>query len=376
VYSLAQLDLSGGPVRLDVPDTAGRYYVLQFVDAWTNNFAYVGHRATGTAASAYVLLPPGVEQETGDAVAIHCPTAIVSIVGRFAVDGTSDLPAVAALQAATTLTPTGSGATAGIPEATEGVGDDLVCFERLRTYIRAFPPPARDEAYQQRLAPVGVLDAASPYVDPDPGFAAALRDGLARGRAHVEDALVHSAAPQQNGWSLTYHAFDYNLDHFEVGALDDAAWKVEAPATARYLLRSAAARGGLWGNHGYEAAYPAIYVDADGEQLHGSRRYQLRFERTPPVRAFWSITMYDTPDFVLVANPVDRYSIGDRTPGVVAGDDGSLTIYLQRDRPDDATEAANWLPTPDGDFRPLLRMYEPEPAVFDGSFELPPITRR
>ena len=140
VYSIAQVDLSGGPVRLDVPDTAGRYYVLQFVDAWTNNFAYVGQRATGT---------------------------------------------------------------------------------------------------------------------------------------------------KQNGWNLTYHIFDYNLDFFEIGALDDPTWKA-AGGPQRYLLRAGAARGGLWGNHGYEAAYAMAYRDADGNQLNGGSRYQLRFGQTPPVTAFWS----------------------------------------------------------------------------------------
>jgi hypothetical protein len=55
VYSIANLDVSGGPVRLDVPDSHGRYYVMQFVDAWTNNFAYVGHRGTGTEAASYRL---------------------------------------------------------------------------------------------------------------------------------------------------------------------------------------------------------------------------------------------------------------------------------------------------------------------------------
>ena len=59
IYSIAQVDVSGGPVLLRVPDTAGRYYVLQFVDAWTNNFAYVGRRATGTAAGSFLLVPPG-----------------------------------------------------------------------------------------------------------------------------------------------------------------------------------------------------------------------------------------------------------------------------------------------------------------------------
>ena len=70
VYSIAQVDLSGGPVRLDVPDTAGRYYVLQFVDAWTNNFAYVGHRATGTAAGSFLLVPPADNSVPGDGIPV------------------------------------------------------------------------------------------------------------------------------------------------------------------------------------------------------------------------------------------------------------------------------------------------------------------
>ena len=95
------------------------------------------------------------------------------------------------------------------------------------------------------------------------------------------------------------------------------AWKIadRPPATS---ARALAARGGLWGNHGYEAAYAMIYNDADGEQLDGAHRYDCASTTTPPVDAFWSITMYDLPDFYLVANPIDRYSIGDRTPGLRA----------------------------------------------------------
>ncbi len=85
--------------------------------------------------------------------------------------------------------------------------------------------------------------------------------------------------------------------------------------------------------------------------------------------------MYDVPDYYLVENAIDRYSIGDRTPGLVRADDGSLTIAIQRDAPADATARANWLPTPEGLFRPLLRLYEPGEAIFDGSYVLPPITR-
>ena len=124
LYSIANVDASGGPVRLDVPDSAGRYYVLQFVDAWTNNFAYVGHRATGTAARAFLLVPPGWDGDApADATVIRLPTAVASIVGRWAVDGEADIPAVHALQDGLRLTPTAPGA--GLPVPGAGAHEDL-----------------------------------------------------------------------------------------------------------------------------------------------------------------------------------------------------------------------------------------------------------
>ncbi len=373
VYSIANVDTSGGPVRLDVPDTAGRYYVLQFVDAWTNNFAYVGHRATGTAAGSFLLVPPGWDGVAPDGMTpIRFPTTVGTIVGRWAVDGADDLRAVGELQGGLRLTPTAPGT--GVPEPDGEVPEELRFFEELRAWMRAFPPAERDRAYQRRFEPLGLLDAGSPFRDPDPGLAAALRDGLAAGRERLESALTNAPSPQQNGWDLTYHIFDYNLDFFEIGALDDPRWKL-ADGPQRYLLRAGAARGGLWGNHGYEAAYAMVYVDGDGQPLDGERRYELRFPTPPPCRAFWSVTMYATPDFYLVDNAIDRYSIGDRTPGLRTEADGSLTIALQRDEPTDPERRANWLPTPAGAFRPLLRVYEPEDALFDGTYELPPIVR-
>jgi hypothetical protein len=372
VYSIANVDTSGGPVRMDVPDTAGRYYVLQFVDAWTDNFAYVGHRATGTAARSFLLVPPGWDEDAPDDLTpIRFPTAVATIVGRWAVGGDADMPAVRELQSRLALTPTKPGTR--IPAADRAVREELRFFEQLRAWMRAFPPPERDRVYQQRFEPLGLLASESPYRDPDVGLAKALRDGLAAGTERLETALTQATSPKQNGWDLTYHIFDYNLDFFEIGALDDPRWKL-ADGPERYLLRAGAARGGLWGNHGYEAAYAMVYVDADGQPLDGERRYELRFATPPPCRAFWSVTMYDTPDFYLVENPIARYSIGDRTPGLHTAQDGSLTIALQRDEPSDPARRANWLPTPAGTFRPLLRVYEPEDAIFDGTYELPPIT--
>ena len=373
VYSIAQVDVSGGPVRLRVPDTDGRYYVLQFVDAWTNNFAYVGHRATGTEAGSYLLVAHDWDGPEGNATAIHLPTNVATIVGRWAVDGEGDMPAVRELQAALTLETTG-GEGAGLPQPDSRVSDDLQFFEKLRVWIQAFPPAARDIAFQQEFAPLGLLEAESPYLQPDPDLLAALRDGLATGKQNLEAGLTHGSSPAINGWKLTYHVFDYNLDYFEIGALDDPAWKLEDPKI-RYVERALAARGGLWGNHGYEAAYAMTWDDGDGDPLDGNQSYRLRFPTTPPVRAFWSVTMYDLPEFFLVANPIDRYSIGDRTPGLVYDDDGSLTIVMQAEPPTAPDDRANWLPTPTGPFRPILRMYEPEAAVFDGTYELPPIVR-
>ena len=368
VYSMAQLDVSGGPVRLRVPDTAGRYYVLQFVDAWTNNFAYVGHRATGTEAGAFLLVPPGWEGSAGEGErVIRLPTDVASIVGRWAVAGEKDMPAVRALQAELTLEPTGRGR--GLPEPA-AAHEDLGFFEQLRTWMQAFPPAQRDCDYQQRFAPLGLLGVEPPFGDADSELAA----GLAAGKQRMEAVLTKGQSPEQNGWKLTYHVFDYNLDFFEIGALDDERWKL-ADGPARYLERALSARGGLWGNHGYEAAYAMVYDDGDGEQLDGRHRYELRFDTAPPVGAFWSVTMYDLPDFFLVDNPIDRYSIGDRTPGIVHGDGGSLTIVMQHDEPTEAADRANWLPAPAAPFRPILRMYEPDGSVFDGGYTLPPIKR-
>jgi hypothetical protein len=167
------------------------------------------------------------------------------------------------------------------------------------------------------------------------------------------------------------HMFDYNLDFFDVGALDSPEWKI-TDRTKAYVTRAVIARAGLWGNHGYEADYEAVWVDANGEPLEGSKSYNLHLATPPPVDAFWSLTMYDVPDFYLVANPIDRYSIGDRTPGLKIGDDGSLTIYIGKDSPGKDRES-NWLPAPDGPFRPLIRMYQPQKPILDGTYVLPPI---
>ena len=253
---------------------------------------------------------------------------------------------------------------------------DLAFFERMRVWMAAFPPSANDHEYARRFEALGLLAVGgSPYsdveigtdagMDAEAGLAKELIAGASRAKRRIEDALADRSG-LVNGWSSTTHLFDYNTDRLGLGTLDEAAWKTKDPE-ARLFTRAIAARTGLWGNHGYEAAYPMANVDGDGDQLNGGYAYKLRFEKPPPVDAFWSLTMYDTPEYFLVANPINRYSIGDRTPGLGYGDRGELAIVMQHDEPADPAAKANWLPTPPGDFRPILRMYAPRPEVLDGS---------
>lgn len=374
VYSIAMLDLSVGPIRLHVPES-DRYYVLQFVDAWTDNFAYIGTRATGQAAGDFLIVPPGWMGDPGGLRVIHAPSPIATIVGRWAVAGVDDLPAVHRLQDALALRPLDESAVAvGVP-ATDHDDDAAVDFwEKYRVWSQSFPPAARDVPLQESFAPLG-LTGDAPVRGLDGSLRAVLGAGYAAGKHALETALASgSGSGVVNGWSMTLHVFDYNLDYFEIGALDDAAWKIGDPR-ARILGRAGAALGGLWGNHGYEAAYLMTYVDADGEQLTGAHEYELTLSPPPPVGAFWSVTMYSLPDFYLVPNEINRYSIGDRTPGTVRDEAGGITIRMSRTRPADPDAAANWLPTPEGGFRPLLRMYMPGEAVLDGTYAPPAVIR-
>jgi hypothetical protein len=381
LYVLAGCDVRHGPLVLHVPDTAGRYYVLQFVDAWTNNFAYIGRRATGTSEGEFLLAAHDwAEGAPAEMQLVSAPTGIFMIVGRVQVDGEDDLAAVHALQDQFTLTPLrvhDGGpvpATAGAPEPDLRVREDLLWWERLRAALISFPPPPADARFVEHAASLGVTAAESPYVNPYPALAKALVAGAAMGQQKIEELMQGAGQDAVNGWNSAMHGFDYNVDHLDLGTLDRPEWKIQ-DRTEAYATRAAAARGGLWGNHGYEATYAMAWTDADGHPLDGARdRYELRLSPPPPVDAFWSLTMYDASKFYLVANSIDRYSIGDRTAGVVSEDDGSVTIYIQRDPPAE-DKRSNWLPTPDGRFRPLMRMYQPSGEILNGKYILPAITK-
>jgi hypothetical protein len=377
LYVLAACDVRRGPLALHVPDTGGRYYVLQFVDAWTNNFAYIGRRATGTSEAEFLLAAEGWTGEIPAGMTlVSAPTGIFTIVGRVQVDGEADLPAVHALQDQFMLTAAEGDSplpAAGAPKPDPRVREELKWWEQFRVALAMFPPAAADAPFINLAENFGVRAAESPYLDPDPDLAELLVAGARAGQQTIEQLAQGAGDHAVNGWNSAMHGFDYNLDHLGLGTLDRPGWKIQDRAEA-YATRAAAARGGLWGNHGYEATYAMAWTDADGDPLDGGHnRYELRLSPPPLVDAFWSLTMYNASDFYLVANPIDRYSIGDRTRGLARDDDGSVTIYIQRDAPD-TDRQSNWLPTPNGRFRPLMRMYQPRAAILNGEYILPAIT--
>ena len=377
LYVIAMMDVRQGPVVLHVPDTHDRYYVLQFIDAWSNNFAYIGRRATGTAEASFLLTDPAYDGPVPDGMTVlQAPTGVFTIGGRVQVDGDADLPAVHALQDQFTLTPLAGGASpgqvTGVPKPDPQVGDDLRWWEQFRVALAAFPPPQADAPFVALAERFGATAAESPYVDPDPELVELLTAGHQAGQAKIEE-LGKAGGDAAGGWTSAMHIFDYNLDHLGPGTIDAPEWKISDRPKA-YVTRAVAARAGLWGNHGYEADYAFVWTDHDGQPLDGANRYELRLEQPPPVDAFWSLTMYDVPDFYLVANPIDRYSIGDRTPGLKTANDGSVTISMQTDSPGPGKES-NWLPTPQGRFRPIGRMYQPQKAILDGTYVLPAIRK-
>ena len=249
LYMGAAVDVGNGPVVLSVPDTDGRYYVLQFIDAWSNNFASVGRRATGTEAGTFLLVPAGYDGPVPAGMSvIEAPSRVFCIICRLQVDGQDDLPAVTVLQDQFDLSPLdpSPGPVDGIPTPSAGVADDLLFWEKFRVALAAFPPPEGDNEAVKLAASIGLTDAESPYVDPDPDLHDLLVEAEKQAKALLEE-LSRTVLTMVDGWASGKHAFDYNVDRLGPGTLDAPEWKI-ADRKLAYGTRAMAARMGLWGD--------------------------------------------------------------------------------------------------------------------------------
>jgi len=140
-----------------------------------------------------------------------------------------------------------------------------------------------------------------------------------------------------------------------------------------YLQRATVELAGLGANLPEDAIYPLVFVDAEGNALNGADCYtwHLAKEELPPVRAFWSLTLYDAEGFQ-VANDLNRFAIGDRDD-LLFNEDGSLDIIVQHQTPTEGT--SNWLPAPEGGFNLCARLYYPKNEALDGTWR-PPVIRK
>ena len=373
LMSTAWLDFSDGPLVLRVPDMHGRYWVIQFNDFYTNSFAYVGQRTSGADEQQYLLVGPDWKDTAPGAMKIiHCPTNVVLLVGRVFVGGESDLPDAAALQRAMTLTPLGpiqslhQTSTDVLPEAFHAALDARVIppeivakmdaatfFGAMTRLMQLYPPPLQDAAMVRQFERIGV--------DLDHGFDTSKLD---QATAHGLTRAVGGAMPFLNAVEP------------KIGGTEVNGWWTPPRVgvfETDYVLRAYMALNLIWPNVAAEAVYPMASVDGDGRPLNGTHRYVLHFAKgqTPPVDAFWSVTMFNTRRG-LVENPIHRYAIGSRTEGLKYNGDGSLDLFIQAEAPHG--HESNWLPAPPGPFLLTMRLYLPKSEVLNGTYKIPPVS--
>ena len=372
LYANAWLDLSAGPLVISVPETAGRYYVLGFLDYYTNAFAHVGTRTTGNGAGHVLVTGPGWQGDTPaefTAPGWHVKSATnwVWIIGRILVDGPADVATVNALQDQFSMAPLvdWQGGRVGQPRQFDSRFQPRAPLEpdrfldMVNDALRVCPPPGADAMLVAQFAAVGM------GADVPSGLSGPARAAFKRGFETVNTLL---ASPESDIFGRSANA-DVSVPNF--------GWRkpmrVDESYGTQLLMRAFVSRQAIGALATVEAAYPRCEVDANGVQLNGACRYTMRFApgQLPPVDAFWSITLYSSEDWFLVANEIERYAIGDRTPGLVRDADGGLTLTLQHARPHTAAGFANWLPAPEGQFFLCLRAYLPQPALIDGTYQLP-----
>jgi hypothetical protein len=367
LYSLAWLDLTGGPVIVSTADTGGRYFMLPMLDMWTDVFAVPGKRTNGTGAANFALVPPGwTGNLPRDVERIDAPTRHGWIIGRTQTNGIKDYPAVHKVQDGYGITLLADWGKAprkieqkidpSVDTKTEPLrlvnNMPAVEFFRYGTdLMKLHPPHVTDWSTLARIRRIGLEPG---RFDTSKTNSETLAKAAAAGLKLVQEK-VPTIARVTNGWQM-------NTDTMGVYG-------------NYYLKRAIVALLGLGANQPDDAIYPLNIADADGKPVMGEYKYVLHFNKDeiPPVGAFWSLTMYDAEGFQ-VANPLDRFAIGDRDD-LKFNADGSLDLYVQHENPG-PDKQPNWLPAPaSGQLGLTMRLYAPKPQVADGRWNPPAIRR-
>lgn len=370
-YSYLWADLRAEPIVVTMPAIEpNRYYTGQIVDLYTHNAAYLGTRVFGNDGGNFLIAGPGWDGELPDNIraVIPCETELLYILFRIQLFNASDLEQVQTLQAGIKAQPLSQfvGKPAPLeapaiawPPLVDGMTETPVIFRYLNFLLQFAPTHPSETELMTRFAQSGI-GAGNPFDVST--FAPEIQQAIADG---ITDF-----------WQQDFAGIMQRVNAGELTSAD--VFGTREFLQNNYLYRFLAAKQGIYGNSREEAIYPIYFVDADNNKLDASQyRYTLRFEpnQLPPAAAFWSLTMYDGQTQRLVRNPLQRYVLNSTLLETFKfGEDGSLTLYLQKDSPGSDLEP-NWLPAPDGPFYTAIRIYLPKPEVLNGTWNRPPLQR-
>ena len=370
LYSIAWLDLTKEPLVVSVPDAGRRFYLLPMLDMWSDVFASPGWRTTGTAAGNFLVTPSGWTGKVPEGFSrIVAPTPYVWIIGRTKTDGPPDYDAVHKIQAGYKVTALSRWGKAPEPVTVKidptvdmktppKVQVDTMSAAKYFTYaaelLKLHPPHITDEPIIAQMKRIGIESGKSLDFDKlDPAVKKAL-EYAPKDAQQLMKWKIPTLARIANGWSMNTNTMGVYGNY--------------------YLKRAIVAQMGLGANLPEDAIYPLNLFDDTGKPLDGANKYGIHFDKgaTPPVNAFWSITLYDSDGFQ-VANALNRFAVSSWMP-FKSNPDGSLDLYFQNDSPGKDKEA-NWLPAPKGAFNLTIRLYAPKSDALTGKWNPPAITR-
>ena len=372
LYTTAFFDVGNEPWVLDQPDMGDRYFLLPMLSGWTDVFEVPGSRTTGGAKQTFLITGPGWNGTVPAGMKLlKSPTAMVWLLGRIYCTGTpEDYAAVHALQDAFKLQPL---STWGKDYAPQGKVDPSIDMKTpVRDQVNALP-------LKDYFTLLAELMKRNPPAEADaPALARFARIGLKAGKDFDPTVLGNHGGrevPKLSFDRIKLHFLDSNGDMSRVNG-----WNYTVKAGlygTDYLQRALITAIGLGANRPEDAIYPTSLKPNLIEDYDGRHNYVMRFPKgkLPPVKGFWSLTMYDEQMF-FVANPINRYSMSLRTKPTYEAD-GSLVIYIQHDSPGKDKEA-NWLPAPKGKFHLMLRLYWPnadKPSLIDGTWMIPAVEK-
>ncbi|WP_117234926.1 DUF1254 domain-containing protein [Vibrio maerlii] len=372
-YSWAWLDLRREPIVFSTPDLddASRFNAFQWWDLFTHNFTVEGSRISGMEGKTVLIAGPNWNGEKPADVdkVFYVESNFVGTLTRTNILGDDDTTNIKALQREYDFTPLSAWNGEKPPAPVANIEFPVWSDEKAKT--------AEFIEYMNFLLT---------QVDQDrPDYETEVLNtfkeiGLEAGKEfnidEVDSEIVDAInAGIQDAFAKLKKRGKTNKSN--IGIFGDRAY-YESLGDDKYEARAIGTLLGLYGMNESEAVYFSYQIDDAKQRLSGENTYTIHFskEELPPVSQFWSFTMYQLPSQLLVENEIDRYSIGDRTEGLTYDEDGGLTITISNQKPSGDVAVKNWLPSPDGYFYMVARLYGPDAKVVTGEWVRPELHKQ